>query len=121
MAFYGLSYDGEIAVRVPTGIERYNLSICSADFNSWTRKVAATDERFSFMYTIGGRCPVSTRAARLTTPKWPTHDPAAIHGGAMPSRSRRPADQWVPHEYATGGIRSPTNLEVTVAFVLPKR
>jgi dienelactone hydrolase len=50
IGFYGISYGGETAVRVPPILEGYCLSICSGDFNSWTRKVAATDESFSFMY-----------------------------------------------------------------------
>lgn len=50
IGFYGISYGGETAVRVPPILESYCLSICSGDFNSWTRKVAATDESFSFMY-----------------------------------------------------------------------
>jgi dienelactone hydrolase len=50
IGFYGISYGGETAVRVPPILEGYCLSICSGDFNSWTRKVAATDERFSYMY-----------------------------------------------------------------------
>jgi dienelactone hydrolase len=57
MAFYGLSYGGETAVRVPAALEKYALSICSGDFNQWTRKVAATDENFSFMYSIEWEMP----------------------------------------------------------------
>src|SRR5436305_1115716 len=57
IGFYGLSYGGETAVRVPTILERYALSICSGDFNNWTQKVAATDQRFSFMYTIEWEMP----------------------------------------------------------------
>ena len=52
IAFYGLSYGGETAVRVPPLLERYCLSICSADFNDWARKVASTDAPYSFMFTI---------------------------------------------------------------------
>ena len=57
IAFYGLSYGGETAVRVPTILEKYCLSICSGDFNQWTRKVAATDLPFSFMNTIEWEMP----------------------------------------------------------------
>ncbi len=57
IAFYGLSYGGETAVRVPSVLERYCLSICSGDFNHWTPKVAATDEWFSFMYSIEWEMP----------------------------------------------------------------
>jgi dienelactone hydrolase len=51
IAFYGLSYGGEAAVRVPAILQQYRLSICSADFNNWTRKVAATNLANSFMYS----------------------------------------------------------------------
>lgn len=57
MAFYGLSYGGETAMRVPSILDRYCLSICSGDFNHWTPKVAATDAWFSFMYTIEWEMP----------------------------------------------------------------
>jgi dienelactone hydrolase len=57
IAFYGLSYGGETAMRVPSVLERYCLSICSGDFNHWTPKVAATDEWFSFMYSIEWEMP----------------------------------------------------------------
>jgi dienelactone hydrolase len=57
IGFYGLSYGGETAMRVPSVLERYCLSICSGDFNHWTPKVAATDEWFSFMYTIEWEMP----------------------------------------------------------------
>jgi len=57
IAFYGLSYGGETAVRVPPLLEGYCLSICSADFNDWTRKVASTHGPHSFMFTIEWEMP----------------------------------------------------------------
>lgn len=42
IAFYGLSYGGETAMRVPAVLESYCLSICSGDFGDWTRKVTDT-------------------------------------------------------------------------------
>jgi dienelactone hydrolase len=57
IAFYGLSYGGETAVRVPPLLERYCLSICSADFNDWARKVASTDSKYSFMFTVEWEMP----------------------------------------------------------------
>lgn len=57
IAFYGLSYGGETAVRVPPLLDGYCLSICSGDFNSWTRKVAATDTDYTFMITIEWEMP----------------------------------------------------------------
>jgi len=57
IAFYGNSYGGETAVRVPPLLERYALSICASDFNDWTRKVADTHNSHSFMHTIEWEMP----------------------------------------------------------------
>ena len=43
IGFYGLSYGGKSAMRIPPLVDRYCLSICSADFNEWVWKNAATD------------------------------------------------------------------------------
>ncbi len=43
IAFYGLSYGGKTAMRVPAMLEGYAVSICSADYNEWVRKVTAPD------------------------------------------------------------------------------
>lgn len=57
LAFYGLSYGGKTAVRVPPmlppreGEPGYCLSICSADYNEWVFKNATTDFPFSYTFT----------------------------------------------------------------------
>lgn len=51
IAFYGLSYGGKTAMRVPAVVKGYALSICSADFNEWVRKVSSTEHHFSYVYT----------------------------------------------------------------------
>ena len=51
IAFYGISYGGKTAMRVPAVIKGYCLSICSADFNEWVRKVATTEHSFGYVYT----------------------------------------------------------------------
>jgi len=51
IAFYGLSYGGKTAMRVPAVVKRYSLSICSADFNEWIWKNAATDSPYSYVTT----------------------------------------------------------------------
>jgi putative membrane-bound dehydrogenase-like protein len=51
IAFYGLSYGGKTAMRVPAAIPRYCLSICSADFNEWIWKNAALDSPYSYVTT----------------------------------------------------------------------
>jgi dienelactone hydrolase len=42
IGFYGLSYGGKTAMRIPVLVEGYTLSICSGDFNEWVRKVGST-------------------------------------------------------------------------------
>jgi len=100
IAFYGLSYGGETAVRIPPLLDRYCLSICSADFNDWTRKVASTDSKYSFMFTIEWEMPYFdmgstysySEMVALLVPR-----PFMVergHGdGVAP-------DEWVAYEYA---------------------
>lgn len=55
IAFYGLSYGGKSAMRIPPLVDRYCLSICSADFNEWVWKNAATDaESLRYSYANKG-------------------------------------------------------------------
>ncbi len=59
IGFYGLSYGGKTAVRVPpllvapegSNDPEYCLSICSADFNEWVRKNCSAEDRYSYVYT----------------------------------------------------------------------
>jgi hypothetical protein len=51
IAFYGLSYGGKTAMRVPALLEGYCLSICSADYNEWIWKNTSTRSRYSYMFT----------------------------------------------------------------------
>lgn len=51
IGFYGLSYGGKTAVRVPPLLERYALSICSADFNEWVWKNTSVDAPYSYLLT----------------------------------------------------------------------
>jgi dienelactone hydrolase len=44
IAFYGLSYGGKTAMRVPAILKGYCLSICSADFNEWVVKNASVEQ-----------------------------------------------------------------------------
>ncbi len=48
IAFYGLSYGGKTAMRVPPLVTDYCLSICSADFNEWVDKNASTRNPHSY-------------------------------------------------------------------------
>jgi hypothetical protein len=51
IGFYGLSYGGKTAMRVPALLDGYCLSICSADFNDWIRKNVTIDARYSYVFT----------------------------------------------------------------------
>jgi hypothetical protein len=100
IAFYGLSYGGETAVRVPPLLEDYCLSICSADFNDWARKIASTDARFSFMFTIEWEMPYFNMGSTfnyaelsaLMVPR-PFMVERGHEDGVAP-------DEWVAYEYA---------------------
>lgn len=100
IAFYGLSYGGETAVRVPTILEKYCLSICSGDFNQWTRKIAATDQPFSFMRSIEWEMPYWNLGhtfdyAEMTYLMLPR--PFMVERG---HHDRVGRDRWVAHEFA---------------------
>lgn len=100
IAFYGLSYGGETAVRVPALLEGYCLSICSGDFNDWVRKVASTDSNYSFMFTIEWEMPYFNMGETfnyaelvyLMVPR-PFMVERGHHDGVAP-------DEWVASEYA---------------------
>jgi hypothetical protein len=100
IGFYGLSYGGETAVRIPAVLQQYALSICSGDFNQWTRKIAATDQPWSFMRTIEWEMPYwnwghTFDYAEMTYLIFPR--PFMVERGHLDLVGR---DQWVAHEYA---------------------
>jgi dienelactone hydrolase len=100
IAFYGLSYGGETAVRIPALLDRYCLSICSADFNDWARKVASTDSKYSFMFTNEWEMPYFNMGntfnyaelAALIAPR-----PFMVERGHDDPVA---PDEWVAHEFA---------------------
>jgi dienelactone hydrolase len=51
IAFYGLSYGGKSAMRIPPLVPNYCLSICSADFNEWVWKNASSRAPHSYVWT----------------------------------------------------------------------
>lgn len=51
IAFYGLSYGGKTAMRVPVLEPRYKAVICSGDFNDWIAKITSVEQPFSYMFT----------------------------------------------------------------------
>lgn len=51
IAFYGLSYGGKTAMRVPPLVKNYCLSICSGDFNEWVWKNASVGNNYTYVGT----------------------------------------------------------------------
>ncbi|HEV3023103.1 MAG TPA: dienelactone hydrolase family protein, partial [Pirellulales bacterium] len=51
IGFYGLSYGGKSAMRIPSLVTNYCLSICSADFNEWIWKNTSTRAPYSYIGT----------------------------------------------------------------------
>lgn len=51
IAFYGLSYGGKSAMRTPSVLPGYCLSICSGDFNEWVRKCVSVEMPMSYIHT----------------------------------------------------------------------
>ena len=100
MGFYGLSYGGKTAMRVPALLDGYTLSICSADFNEWIVKNATYDSRYSYMFSGEYEMPEFNlgntfnyaEMAWLIAPR-PFMVERGHHDGVAP-------DEWVAYEYA---------------------
>jgi len=100
IAFYGLSYGGKTAMRVPALVDRYCLSICSGDFNEWVYK--CTSLRFPSTYVGSGEYEMFewnlghtfnyAEMAALIAPR-----PFMVERG---HRDGVGTDEWVAFEYA---------------------
>ncbi len=100
IAFYGLSYGGKTAMRVPAVVKRYCASICSADFNEWIRKNASLDNGYTYVTTgeyeifewnLANTFNYAEMAA-LIAPR-PFMVERGHHDGVAP-------DEWVAYEFA---------------------
>ncbi len=100
IGFYGLSYGGKTAMRVPPLVKRYALSICSADFNEWIWKITSADQPFSYMFTVEydmlefnlGNTFNYSEMAYLIAPR-----PFMVERG---HRDGVGIDEWVAYEFA---------------------
>ncbi|MEX2404143.1 MAG: prolyl oligopeptidase family serine peptidase, partial [Balneolales bacterium] len=100
IAFYGKSYGGEAAMRVPAVLEGYSLSIVSADFGDWTRKVVDTHSPRSFMNTIEWEMPYFNMGSTFSYAEMAY---LIFPRPFMVERGRHDAvqpDHWVASEYA---------------------
>lgn len=100
IGFYGLSYGGKTAMRVPALLDGYCLSICSADFNEWIQKNATVDSGYSYLFTNEYEMPEwnlghtfnYAEMAALIAPR-PFMVERGHDDGVAP-------DEWVAHEFA---------------------
>lgn len=100
IAFYGLSYGGKTAMRVPALLEQYCLSICSADYNEWVWKNVSNRYVYSYLFTgeyeifewnLGNTFNYA-EMSWLICPR-PFMVERGHHDGVAP-------DEWVAYEYA---------------------
>jgi cephalosporin-C deacetylase-like acetyl esterase len=100
IGFYGLSYGGKSAMRIPALVDHYCLSICSADFNEWIWKNTSTRAPYSYIGTpeyeifefdLGNTFNYAEMAG-LICPR-PFMVERGHHDGVAP-------DEWVAFEFA---------------------
>ena len=100
IAFYGLSYGGKSAMRIPAVLPDYCLSICSGDFNEWVRKCVSNELPMSYIHTheyeiwewdLGHRYNYAEMAA-LIAPR-----PFMVERGHNDGVG---IDEWVNYEFA---------------------
>ncbi|MGE3315933.1 MAG: alpha/beta hydrolase family protein [Planctomycetaceae bacterium] len=100
IGFYGLSYGGKTAVRVPPIVTRYACSICSADFDEWVKKNVSSEDTYSYIFTPEyemfewnlGHVANYAELSTLMTPR-PFMVERGHHDGVAP-------DEWVAWEFA---------------------
>ena len=100
IGFYGLSYGGKTAVRVPPLLDGYALSICSADFNEWVWKNTSVESPYSYLLTREydmvefdlANVANYAELASLMAPR-PFMVERGHHDGVAP-------DEWVAYEFA---------------------
>ncbi|NLH74816.1 MAG: hypothetical protein GX456_17340 [Verrucomicrobia bacterium] len=100
IGFYGLSYGGKTALRIPPLVPRYCLSICSADFNEWVWKNVSARAQYSYLWTPEYDMPEWNLAntfnhaefAWLIFPR-----PFMVERGHMDGVA---PDEWVAYEFA---------------------
>jgi dienelactone hydrolase len=119
IGFYGLSYGGKTAMRIPAIVKGYCLSICSADYNEWIWKNVSARHGYSYMVTgeydmfefdLGNTFNYA-ELSWLICPR-PFMVERGHHDGVAP-------DEWVAYEYAKTrrrydllGIGNLTEMEV---------
>jgi dienelactone hydrolase len=100
LGFYGLSYGGKTALRIPALMPQFRAVVCSGDFNEWIYKLTTVNAAYSYMFTPEyeileyGLANVANHAemAMLIAPR-----------AFLVERGHRDtvgADEWVAYEFA---------------------
>lgn len=100
IGFYGLSYGGFSAMRLPVLLREYSAVVCSGNFNEWTWKTTSIDVPFSYMFTPEYEMPEFGQGsrfghfemARMIAPR-----PFLVERG---HRDGVGIDEWVAYEFA---------------------
>lgn len=100
IGFYGLSYGGKTALRVPPLLPQFRAAVCAGDFNEWIRKLVTLDYNFSYVFTAEyellewNLAWVASHAemAQLMAPR-----PFMVERG---HRDGVGVDEWVEYEFA---------------------
>lgn len=100
IGFYGLSYGGSTAMRVPAVLTRYAAVVCSGNFNEWVWKLSTTSWPGSYVFTREYEMPEFNLAgtfnhaemAALIAPR-----PFMVERGHVDGVG---TDEWVSFEYA---------------------
>jgi dienelactone hydrolase len=117
IGFYGLSYGGKTAVRVPPLLGDYALSICAGDYNEWVWKTTSIESSYSYMlmqeydmleFDFANKVNYSN-LSNLMAPR-----PFMVERG---HRDNVAPDEWVAYEFAkTRLFYSQMKLEDRVAI-----
>ncbi len=100
IGFYGLSYGGKTALRVPPLLPQFKAAVCAGDFNEWIRKLVTLDYNFSYVFTVEyellewNLAWVASHAemAQMMAPR-----PFMVERG---HRDMVGVDEWVEYEFA---------------------
>ncbi len=100
IGYYGLSYGGKTALRIPALHDRFALSICSGDFDEWIVTISTVDLGLSYVFTGEYEIPefdlghVANHAemAWMIFPRPFMVERGHRDGGSL--------DEWVSFEYA---------------------
>jgi hypothetical protein len=100
IGFYGLSYGGATAMRIPPLEDRYSVVVCSGNFNEWVRKLIDPAEPYSYILTkeyeiLEFNLAGITSHAEMATLIAPR--PFMVERG---HRDGVGLDEWVGYEYA---------------------